>query len=252
MWSRHSIPANLKSDSGPPINSQDLKTYTEALGIKWKLSTPLWPRGNANVESVMKPIGKLMKACAIEGTPWKQELQRFLLSYRTTPHKTTNVAPCELLYNRTIKGQLPQITKQKCPNKHKIAKENIERKKKSNKEYHDKHCRATESDIKEGDTVICLQPKRNKLTSKFSPELYTVVSRKDTTIIAENDRKSIKRDISLFKKIKQDIASEDQWEERPVGQGNVGNDEKTLRRSARNRMPVQRYGNVIPSDFIER
>ena len=109
----------------------------------------------------------------------------------------------------------------------------------SNKEYYDKHCRATESDIKEGDKVICLQPKRIKLTLKFSPELYTAVSRKDITIIAGNGRKSIKRNISHFKKIKQDIESKDEWEERPVGQGNVRNDEKTLRRSARNRMPIQ-------------
>ena len=120
MGARHGIPTNLKSDNGPPMNSQNFKIYTEALGIKWKPSTPLWPRGNANAESVMKPIGKLMKACAIEGTPWKQELQRFLLSYRTIPpppppYKTTNVAPCKLLYNRTIKGQLPTNYKTKMP-----------------------------------------------------------------------------------------------------------------------------------------
>ena len=45
---------------------------------------------------------------------------------------------------------------------------------------------------------------------------------KDTTIIAENGRKSIKCDISHLKKTKQDIKSEDEWEESPVGQGNVG------------------------------
>ena len=41
-------------------------------------------------------------------------------------------------------------------------------------------------------------------------------------IIAENGRKSIKCNISHFKKTEQDIESEDEWEERPVGQGNVG------------------------------
>ena len=103
-----------------------------------------------------------MKACAVEGTPWKQEFQHLLLSYCTSPHTTTNVAPCELLYNCTMKRQLPQITKQKCPNKHKIAKENIRQKKKSNKEYYDKHCRATESDTGE------LQIKTSMSTSTAS------------------------------------------------------------------------------------
>jgi hypothetical protein len=35
----------------------------------------------------MKPIGKLLKTAEIEGKNWKQELQRFLLQCRSTPHK---------------------------------------------------------------------------------------------------------------------------------------------------------------------
>jgi hypothetical protein len=46
-------------------------------------------------------MGKNLKTLGIE---WKPELQRFLLQYRSTPHQTTKVAPCELLFNRQIRG----------------------------------------------------------------------------------------------------------------------------------------------------
>ena len=41
----------------------------------------------------MQPLGKALKTATLEGRPWKQELNRFLLQYRTTPHCTTGVPP---------------------------------------------------------------------------------------------------------------------------------------------------------------
>jgi transposase InsO family protein len=82
-----------KTDNGPPFNGKAFETYAKTLGIERKTITPLWPQGNAVVERFMKPIGKLLKTAEIEGKNWKQELQRFLLQYRSTPHQTTKVAP---------------------------------------------------------------------------------------------------------------------------------------------------------------
>ena len=49
------------------------------------------------------------------------------------PHATTKIAPCELLYNRTVKGHLPELPSKKVLNKHKEAEENIEKSKHGNK-----------------------------------------------------------------------------------------------------------------------
>ena len=84
-----------------------------------------WPQRNAVVERFMKPIGKLLKTAEIKGKNWRQELQRFLLQYRSTPHQTTKVASSELLFNRKIRGYLPELT-----NKHKMAKKTWRRRKK--------------------------------------------------------------------------------------------------------------------------
>ena len=56
-----------------------------------------------------------------------------------------------------------------------MAKINLEKKKENNKEYYDRNRRAKEVDIRAGDTVICKQKKKNKLTPKFDPKHYTVI-----------------------------------------------------------------------------
>lgn len=48
------------------------------------------------------------RTAKIEGRPWKQELNRFLLQHRTTP---TGLSPAELLFNRTVQGKLPVLQK---------------------------------------------------------------------------------------------------------------------------------------------
>ena len=73
----------------------------------------------------MKPLGKLIQILYVEGKNWKHELNTILLQQRTTLHATTKVPPCELLFNRKSKGELPQLTRTRVINKHKFAKENI-------------------------------------------------------------------------------------------------------------------------------
>ena len=100
IFATHGIPRKIRTDNGPPFNGDEFKRYMEELGIEWRNSTPLWPQANRNAESIMKPIGKVIKTATLEGKNWRQELQRFLLNYRSTPHAITKVPPCELLFNR--------------------------------------------------------------------------------------------------------------------------------------------------------
>ena len=50
-----------------------------------------------------------MRAAHAEGKPWQQELQKYLLEYRSTPHSTTGVSPAELLYERKIRTKMPEF-----------------------------------------------------------------------------------------------------------------------------------------------
>ena len=263
IFATHGIPAKLTSDNGPPFNGAEFERYMKVLNIDWIRSTPLWPQGNSNVENFNKTLVKVLQTAQLEERNWKQELQRFLLSYRVTPHATTKIAPCELLFNRTVKGYLPELPSKKILNRHKEAKENIEKSKERNKENYDKRHHAKESNIKEGDIVICLQKKRNKLTPKFSPERFTVISRKGTRLVAKNKYHIITRNISHFKKVNryETTEEEDDYTDGEAKDTNSNierdlqnceeNQQARLRRSQRSRIPIRRYGTLLPSNLMK-
>ena len=158
IFARHGIPDEVKSDNGPPFFGDEFTSYMKSLGIKHMTSTPLWPQGNATAEAFMKPLGKAICTAVLENRKWKQELYRFLLNYRTTPHATTKVPPAQLLFNRIVKGRLPLLPTKSCPvDRHNEARFNDEQSKKKSKDYADTKRRVNESEIKVGDTVIVHQ-----------------------------------------------------------------------------------------------
>ena len=211
IFSVHGIPDIIISDNGPPFNGDEYVRYLKALGIQAKFSTPYWPQGNATVERFMQPLGKALKTAKVEGRPWRQELNRFLLQYRTTPHCTTGVPPSELLFNRTVKGKIPVITKKKITNRHKEARDNEKTRRERNKEYADHRRNARKSDIEIGDYVLVRQEKKNKLTANFNPEPYKVIKKTGVEITAQrNNGHKITRNVSHFKKIKKPEDTDDE------------------------------------------
>ena len=211
IFARHGIPSHLTSDNGPPFLSHEFGRYMTAMGITHTTSTPLWPQGNAEVEAFMKPLGKAIKTAHLERRPWQQELSRFLLAYRSTPHSTTKVLPAQLLYNREMRGKLPSLPRNhKIVNRHREAKENQIKAKDKGKEYADQRRATKSSNIKVGDTVLVKQKKKNKLSTNFATTPYTVISINGSTIVAGNKDHRITRNSSFFRKIPSDIESEEE------------------------------------------
>ncbi len=200
IFAVHGIPAIARSDNGPPFNGEDYSRYLQALGIKVEWSTPKWPQGNALVEQFMQPLGKALNTAKLDGRPWRQELQRFLLYYRTTPHSTTGVPPAELMFKRTVRGKLP-VLKKRIVRRHSEAKEMDEKRQLYNKQYADKRRHAKKSSIEIGDSVLISQEKRNKLTANFN-EPYTVTSKNNCEITATNKYgHTVRRNVSHCKLI---------------------------------------------------
>ena len=268
IFTVHGIPYKIVSDNGPPFNGDDFDRYMKALGIEHDPVTPYWPQANGEVERFNQPLEKMLQAAEVEGKIWRQELNRFLLQYRTTPHCTTKVAPSELLFNRKIRGKLPSIEKKLVLNRHKEARENEKKSQAYHKSYADNRRNAKESNIKVGDTVLVKQKRQNKLTSRFNKTPYVVIQRKGTQVIAENNQKHrVKRNVSHFKKFENTVDRSEETESE-LEDELVGNDselenehehehenerepvEVGNRWPRRERRPLERFGHSVPSKLI--
>ena len=264
IFATHGLPTVIKSDNGPPYNSQEYRRYLEALDIRPELSTPCWPQGNAGAERFMQPLGKALKTAQIQGRPWQQELNRVLLQYRTAPHSATGVPPSELLFNRTVKGKLPILNKRNVVNEHKQARENDALKQQYNKHYADNRRNAKHRDIKVGDSVLVRQKRTNKLSANFSSKPFTDIKKNNSKITVRNSNGyTITRNVSHFKRIpnqqnvetdtddKNNNNTNNNTKDFDNNQTQVGNNEiertnnEEVRRSSRERRMPERYGHAI-------
>ena len=107
------------------------------------------------------------------------------MHYRTTPHRTTGVPPAELLFNRTVRGKLP-VLKKRVVRRHSEARKMDAKRQSYNKQYADEKRHAKKSSIKVGDCVLIRQERRNKLTSNYNSEPYTVTFKNKCEITATN------------------------------------------------------------------
>lgn len=125
-----------------------------------------------------------------------------------TPHRTTGVAPSELMFGRLIRDKIPAITDLSenrinsaardldCINKHK------------GKKKADKERRAKESDIKIGDQVLLKNVIfLHKLTPTFDPTVYVVVDREKNEVKLWRNDRIVRRNVSHVKKVSEPVAT---------------------------------------------
>ena len=102
QFSRYGVPRTLRTDNGANLVSAEMDGYLTEMGIKRRLTTPLWPRANGEVERQNRSLLKAMRAAQAEKKDWRSELNKYLLTYRSTPHTMTGTSPAELLYGRKL------------------------------------------------------------------------------------------------------------------------------------------------------
>ena len=206
IFSRQGIPEILKSDNGPPFNSDEFENFANQLGFKHRKITPYWARANGEAERFMKTIEKAIRAATVEGRNWKQAMYTFLRQCRATPRSTISVSLSEALNNRKLKTHLPDSPSTPSNSeKDEEIRSRDEKNKSTMKSYSDKRNRAKPNNITHGDTVLLRQPKLNKLSTPFDPEPFRVVAVKNSMITARNKLRTVTRNSSFFKGIRQYI-----------------------------------------------
>jgi transposase InsO family protein len=103
------IPKEIKSDNGPPFNGHQFEQFASYMGFKHRKITPEWAQANGQVENFMKNLGKVVRSSIVEDSNWRQDMNKFLRSYRSTPHATTGVSPSKLLFGRDSTSRLPSL-----------------------------------------------------------------------------------------------------------------------------------------------
>ena len=102
IFSRYGFPFTLKSDKGPQFCCAEFEKFLSDHGIEHLTSPPLWPQANGHVERQNRTLLKTLKVAHVEGKNWREELQKFLLAYRTTPQTSTG-AGLEISTRKLVK-----------------------------------------------------------------------------------------------------------------------------------------------------
>ena len=101
----HGIPEVVKTDNGPPFQSEDFANFAKYLNLTPQRITPLWPEANGEAERFMRTLKKAVQTAETDGRSWRQSLWTFLCNYRATPHTTTlpqlssTLTPSQTLHN---------------------------------------------------------------------------------------------------------------------------------------------------------
>ena len=87
--------------------SEKFEDFLAKHGIQHRKSSPLsWPQAKGEVERQNRTLLKSLKAAEAEGKKWKEELDKFLLAYRITPHRSTGTTPAILMFGKELKTKI--------------------------------------------------------------------------------------------------------------------------------------------------
>lgn len=171
IFVRLGYPEKIRLDNGKQFISTEFKTYCDVKNIQHDPTTPYSPNENGEVERQNRSLLKRLRIAYNEGLDLKEELQRYLMMYYTTPHTITNKTPTQLMYGYTIRSKLPSLPDLNMYKSNESAVELDKIRKFAGKTYIDGKRRAKFSEIEEGDRVLVknLTPE-NKLSARFDKE----------------------------------------------------------------------------------
>ncbi len=116
----------------------------------------------------MNVLNKTERIAHLESADPKMRICEMLTTYQSTPHPAMGKTPYQLMMNRDIRIKLDHTGES-------LADEDIKERdlsyKKKAKIYADKHRHAKKHALKEGDHVLLKQPKINKYSTAYEPNL---------------------------------------------------------------------------------
>jgi transposase InsO family protein len=106
VFARTGLPRTMVSDNGPQWIAEEFQQYCRGNSVRHITSSPWHPRTNGLAERAVQTFKLRMEAAKDDVPDLNLRLQRFLFSYRITPHKSTGRPPAEMFMGRRLRSRL--------------------------------------------------------------------------------------------------------------------------------------------------
>jgi hypothetical protein len=110
IFSVHGIPVTIIADN-MPFNSQAMLKFATEWCFTVVTSSPHYPKSNGMAERYVQTMKRFLKKCEETG----DDIYRSLLLYRESPVTGCTFSPAEMLFNRSIRSNLPITTEMLRP-----------------------------------------------------------------------------------------------------------------------------------------
>ena len=170
LFAAYGLPEQVVSDNGPQFTSEEFEAFMKGNGVKHTRSAPYHPASNGAVERFIQTFKQAMKASDKESHTFSHRLANFLLTYRSTPHATTNRAPCTLFLQRQLRTRFSLL--------HPSREKQVTKKQFEQVSHHDQHAKPRQFCV--GQTVMARNYRQGQkwvqgvLTKQLGPLTYLV------------------------------------------------------------------------------
>ncbi|XP_055711553.1 uncharacterized protein K02A2.6-like [Phlebotomus papatasi] len=204
IFTRMGYPRTITVDNGRQFTSEEFDLFCQERGICINRTTPYWPQMNGEVERQNRSLLKRLKISHALNRNWKQDLQKYLLMYYTTPHTTTGKTPTELCFGRTIRSKIPSLSDVETTPPSTDYRDRDKILKERGRMAENKKRGAKKSGVQIGDTVLMKNVlPDNKLSTTFGRNKFIVIEKAGSTVKVKeiNTGKTYSRNSSHFKKV---------------------------------------------------
>ncbi|XP_072167985.1 ficolin-2-like [Diadema setosum] len=109
LFAKYGLPNQVVSDNGPQFCSEEFRHFLKMNGIKQVLVAPYHAASNGAAERMVQSFKRALSASERKGQGTQHDLDRFLLSYRSTKHPTTGQTPASLFMGRELRTRLTLV-----------------------------------------------------------------------------------------------------------------------------------------------
>ncbi|KFD63475.1 hypothetical protein M514_08570 [Trichuris suis] len=146
VFSRFGMPEVIVTDNGTQFSSAKFQEMCDANGIQHLKSPPFHPQSNGQAERFEDTFKRALHKMKGRNETI-EDLQTFLLAYRSTPNPTTNnVSPAEALFGRPLRTSLSLLR----PSRHPVGSERD----RAMQEQFNRHHGAKKREFFPGESVI--------------------------------------------------------------------------------------------------